>query len=226
MDVDQRLAAVAAAISNEARTRMLCALLDGRSRTAAELAAIAAIAASTASAHLARLEDAKLIECLRSGRHRCCRLAGAAAAEALESLLRLSACQDEPRPFRPTTPPGLQFARTCYDHTAGELAVLLRDRVLAAGWLTFDGNGYTASPSGRIHFRKLAVDLDAYPVRRRFAYPCLDWSERRFHVGGWGGAALLLALERKHWLIPDPGSRALDLTASDKRGLASTGIRV
>lgn len=116
-------------------------------------------------------------------RHRYHRLAGAAAAEALESLLRLSACQDEPRPFRPTTPPGLQCCPNLLQ-AAGQLAVLLHDRFLAAGSLTFDGNGYTASPSGRKHFRKLAVDLDAYPVRRRFAYPCLDWSERRFHVGG------------------------------------------
>lgn len=86
--------------------------------------------------------------------------------------------------FDPPPHRACNVARTCYNHAAGQLAVLLHDRFLAAGSLTFDGNGYTASPSGRKHFRKLAVDLDAYPVRRRFAYPCLDWSERRFHVGG------------------------------------------
>ena len=136
MDSDlaaSRLAQLAAAIAEPARARMLCSLLDGHARTATELAAVAEVAASTASAHLARLREQKLVDALAQGKHRYFRLAGPEVAAALESLQVLAGVPQAG--FQPNTPSRLRAARTCYDHIAGTLGVLLHDRLQDLKWL-------------------------------------------------------------------------------------------
>ena len=226
MDADHHLAGVASAIADPARARMLCALMDGRSRTATELAAVAGISASTASGHLQKLEAARFIECTPAGKHRYFRLAGTEAASAIESLLRVSG-RKVPA-FRTRTPNPLRFARTCYDHAAGEVAVRLHDWMLGAGWIELLGaSEYAVGVAGQVGFGSWGVDLEgAGASRRRFAYPCLDWSERRFHLGGSLGAAVLDALEGKGWLIRELDSRALALTPGGRRGLARLGVKI
>lgn len=228
MNADRNLSMVAAAIADPSRARMLCALLDGRSRTATELAAIGSISASTASTHLRKLERSRLVEYVRSGRHRYFRLSGPEAASALEALLHVSAGNAPAKKaagFRSSTPLHLRFARTCYDHAAGELAVRFHDHCLARQWLERDGDSYVLTGPGATALQKLGVGLVDSP-RRRFAYPCLDWSERHFHLGGRLGAAILQTFERKHWLSRDLDSRALRLTPSEKRGFAALGIKI
>ena len=219
MDVELHLAGVASAIADQARARMLCALMDARARTATELAAVAGVAPSTASSHLQRLEQAGLIQCTRSGKHRYFRLTGENVAGALESLLCLSG--DRLPAFRPSTPDHLRFARTCYDHAAGECAVQLHDWLLESKWIVPAGDGYVVS----------GESLAAWGVvvesgRRRFAYPCLDWSERRHHLGGALGAGVLCALEKKGWVRREAGSRALEVTRSGKMGFARLGLEI
>jgi DNA-binding transcriptional ArsR family regulator len=219
--VDGEVARVAAAIGEPARARMLFGVLDGRARTSTELAALAGVTASTASAHLQRLVAARLVQVDVQGRHRYYSLAGARVARALEAL---SVVAGRPRDrFVPSTPNRLRAARTCYDHLAGTVAVALHDRFLDAGWLATVPavrGGYEVTGAGERAFAALGVDVAAArATRRRFAYACLDWSERRPHIGGALGAALLSVALKRRWVARDLDSRALAITAAGRREL-------
>ncbi|RQO59630.1 helix-turn-helix transcriptional regulator [Pseudomonas sp. KBW05] len=224
-DEDAALSQVAGAIAEPARTKMLCALMDGHARTSTEMAVIAQVSASTASAHLARLKDDGLIQLHTQGRHRYYSLTGPHIAQAIEGLMVIS--RQSAKAFVPNTPSRLQFARTCYDHMAGTLAVQLHDHFIAAGWLTGEGT-YQLSPAGETAMLELGIDLPAlHAQRRRFACGCLDWSMRRPHLAGALGAALLNSAICKEWVIQDLDSRALALTPKGRRALATRfGIQV
>jgi DNA-binding transcriptional ArsR family regulator len=218
---DARAARIAAAIGEPARARMLYSLSDGLARTSTELAAIARVTPSTASIHLQRLRDSSLVRVLPQGKHRYYTLAGPQVASALEALsVAAGASQGG---FVPSTPHHLRAARTCYDHIAGSLGVRLHDRFLAAEWLKRMAGGlsYEVTRVGAAAFKGLGVDVAAAAGRRRqFAFGCLDWSERRAHLGGALGAAVLdVALERR-WVSREPGSRALTVTAFGRRDMA------
>src|SRR6185312_9446566 len=223
-------AAVAAAIGEPARSRMLFSLLDGRARTATELALAARVSASTASAHLSRLQTANLVRAASQGKHRYYSLGGAEVANVLEALSAVA--ERAPVKFVPSTPDHLIAARTCYDHIAGTLGVALHDRLMSLGWIADDGRGagdsYLLTPKGSISLERLGLDVDgARASRRRFAYGCLDWSERRAHVGGALGAALLDLALRKKWLARRRETRGLDMTARGRRALSTqVGVRV
>ena len=212
---------VAAAIAEPARTKILCSLMDGHARTSTELAAVAEVSASTASAHLAKLKDLSLVRLHVQGRHRYYSLADQRVAQALEALMVIG--QNAAPSFKPHTPDRLQFARTCYDHMAGTLAVLLHDRLLAAGWLVeTDERAYRLSESGEALFVGLGIEVqDLSTLRRKFACPCLDGSMRRPHLGGSLGAALLqMALKRK-CVTQDLDSRALALTVAGRKAMGT-----
>ena len=218
-DEDTALSHVAGAIAEPARTKMLCSLMDGHARTSTEMAAIAQVSASTASAHLARLKNDGLLTLHTQGRHRYYSLAGPHVAQAIEGLMVIS--RNTSRGFVSTTPTRLQFARTCYDHMAGTLAVHLHDHFIACGWLMGDG-AYQLSAPGEQAMTELGIDVPALCAqRRRFACSCLDWSMRRPHLAGALGAALLQSVIRRGWVTQDLDSRALGLTAKGRKALAS-----
>ena len=229
-DANLALSRIASAIGEPARARMLSSLLDGHARTSTELAVVAEVSPSTASVHLGRLKAENLIKVLVQGKHRYYSLQGAEVASALEAL---SVLAGNPRArFVPTTPNHLRAARTCYDHIAGTLGVALHDRIKALGWLSTHPRGaddaYDLSEKGAQEFEALGIDIGTTrALRRRFAFACLDWSERRSHLGGAIGAALLnVALKRK-WLTQHLDSRALAITAHGKRELqARFGLQV
>ena len=220
---DVTVAAIAAAIGEPARARMLYALMDGHARTSTELAVVADIGASTASAHLGRLKVAGLVVVVAQGKHRYYQLAGTEVAAVLEGLNVLAGSKPA---FTPNTPRRLRAARTCYDHVAGAVGVALHDRLQALEWLVpapGDPPGrYDVTPSGAAALDGLGVDVAlARAQRRRFACDCLDWSERRPHLGGALGAALLTLVLRRRWLEQDLDSRALSVTPLGRRELAS-----
>ncbi len=212
MIADEGMARVAAAIGEPARARMLSCLLDGHARTATELAIVAEVSPSTASVHLNRLKAERLVKVTVQGKHRYFSLDGPQVAGVLEGLNVLAG--DTTR-FVSTTPNRLRAARTCYDHMAGTLGVALHDRFRALDWLTED---YELSASGEKAFSILGIDVNAArALRRRFAYPCLDWSERRPHLAGALGSALLQAGLRRRWLVQELDCRALSVTALGRR---------
>jgi DNA-binding transcriptional ArsR family regulator len=215
---DSHLARLAGAIAEPARARMLCCLLDGHARTATELAAVGEVAASTASAHLARLKEQRLVESVAQGKHRYFRLAGSEVAAVLEGLLVVAGAPASE--FRPTAPSRLRAARTCYDHMAGTAGVALHDRLHAQGWLHAASGGgvYELTAEGAVALESLGLDIEsARSSRRRFACACLDWSERRPHLGGALGAAWLQLSLRRGWVRQELDGRALALTPKAKR---------
>jgi DNA-binding transcriptional ArsR family regulator len=216
---DAAAAGFAAAIGEPARARMLYRLLDGHARTSTELAIVAEVSPSTASAHLARLIERRLVSMTSQGRHRYYRLADPAVARVLEALS--AAAGPSRTEFVPSTPAHLRLARACYDHMAGQAAVLLRDRFEQLRWLcasTKADGEYEVTSNGYDAFTALGIDIDAVRrLRRRFAYACVDWSERRPHIAGALGQALLrVALQRK-WFVQDLDSRALRITPAGRR---------
>ena len=221
---------IALAIGEPARARMLFCLMDGHARTATELAVVADVATSTASAHLNRLRAERLVTVITQGKHRFYSLSGPKVAKLLEGL---SVLVDAPRQqFVPKTPTRLRAARVCYDHLAGTLGVRLHDRFKELGWLTRESNGredsYELSEIGRKGFEVLGVDVEeTQKLRRRFAYACLDWSERRPHIGGGLAAALLQVATKRRWVSQDLDSRAIRVTSLGRREmLARFGIEV
>ncbi|MBT9456685.1 MAG: helix-turn-helix transcriptional regulator [Burkholderiaceae bacterium] len=225
MNADLQLSLVAGAIADPARARMLCCLMDGHARTATELATVGEVGASTASSHLARLRQQHLVEVLAQGKHRYFKLASPEVARALEALLVLAGVS-APR-FKPSTPQPLRLARRCYDHLAGRLGVLLHEHAHAQAWLSPDdgsaeAGAYALSEAGEQALQALGVDvMAARTKRRRFACACLDWSERKPHLGGALGAAWLQRLCEQDWLQPELDSRGLRLTRKGQTRLAA-----
>jgi DNA-binding transcriptional ArsR family regulator len=219
-DTEVAISRIAAAIGEPARARMLYCLLDGHARTSTELAMVAEVSPSTGSVHLNRLKAERLVKVLVQGKHRYYSLEGPNVANTLEGLSVLAGGSRER--FVPNTPSRLRAARTCYDHLAGTLGVLLHDRFKTLRWLAVDSTGidnaYDVTPDGAKAFEALGIDLEVTRMlRRRFAYGCLDWSERRPHVGGALGAALLKVALKRKWVIQDLDSRALDVTSLGRR---------
>ena len=210
--VEAAVSRIAAAIGEPSRARMLYCLVDGHARTSTELAMVAQVTPSTASAHLNRLRTERLVKLRVQGKHRYYSLEGPTVAAALEGLSVLAGGALK---FVPHTPSRLRAARTCYDHLAGALGVSLHDRFQALGWLS---PSYELSLDGRNALAALGIDIDAaQALRRRFAYACLDWSERRPHMGGALAAALLAAALKRKWVLQDLNSRALELTPRGRR---------
>jgi DNA-binding transcriptional ArsR family regulator len=208
---DDAVSRLAAAIGEPARARMLYCLMDERARTSTELSVVANVSPSTASVHLNRLRSERLVRMQVHGKHHYYTLGGIEVANVLEGLSVLVGSARGK--FVPTTPHHLRAARTCYDHIAGALGVSLHDRLATLGWLVTAEGSYDLTPKGTAMLEALGIDVVATRLlRRRFAFGCLDWSERRCHLGGALAAALLkLAMQRK-WLTRDLDSRALRVT--------------
>ncbi len=206
------ISSIAAAIGEPARARMLYSLMDGHARTSTELAMIAEVSPSTASVHLHRLTMERLVKVLAQGKHRYYSLEGPNVAHVLEGLTVLAG-----KKFVPNMPIGLRKARTCYDHLAGTLGVALHDRFQAMHWLS---SSYDLTPKGIQAFVAIGIDVDATrSLRRKFASACLDWSERRPHLGGALAAAFLKVALKRKWVIQDLDSRALIVSSLGRREL-------
>jgi DNA-binding transcriptional ArsR family regulator len=219
---DIAVSRIAAAIGEPARARMLYSLVDGHARTSTELAVVAGVTPSTASIHLQKLRGTRLVTMVAQGKHRYYRLAGEDVADALEGLSVLAGVSL--LKFAPSTPTTLRTARTCYDHLAGKLGVLLHDRLLERGWIapTLGSKpmSYEVTMSGMKALGAAGIDAAAAATsRRKFAYPCLDWSERQPHLGGALGAACLTAALKSRWLVRDGDTRCLRVTSHGRREL-------
>jgi DNA-binding transcriptional ArsR family regulator len=231
---DAAVSGIAAAIGEPARARMLYCLIDGHARTSTELAMVAEVSPSTASVHLNRLKIERLVKVAVQGKHRYYSLEGRNVAGVLEGLSVLAG--GSRAKFVPNTPSRLRLARTCYDHIAGTLGVLLHDRFRKLRWLSVDSTGghsaydaaYDLTPDGAKGLEPLGIDLEVTRMlRRRFAYGCLDWSERRPHIGGALGAALLKVALKRKWVLQELDSRALDITRLGRREILTRfGVQV
>jgi DNA-binding transcriptional ArsR family regulator len=211
---EPRLARVAAMVADPARSRMLSYLMSGEYASAGELAAAASVTPATASGHLAKLSDARFVVCEPRGRHRYYRLADAEVAHALEALALVAERDVHDRAWAHPERQRLRYARCCYGHLAGQLGVAVFDALRADHRLaTADEGGLALSDAGHAWLRGLGLEPAAPSRRRRFAYPCLDWSERRDHLAGQLADELYLHLVARGWLRRDSG-RVVALTKS------------
>ncbi|WP_460604522.1 ArsR/SmtB family transcription factor [Jatrophihabitans fulvus] len=210
------LTTLGALIADQTRASVLVALMDGRARTPGELARHTGVAPSTMSQHLARLVEAGVVEVAVQGRHRYVRLVGEDLARTLEGIGAL----DLPRraPTAPRAPAELGWARSCYDHLAGRLAVDLHAALVRDGHVTADAR---LTASGRTRLAELGVATDERAGTRALR-PCLDWTERRDHLAGRVAADLFTALLDRHWLVRGRRPRAVRVTREGRRGLVAT----
>jgi DNA-binding transcriptional ArsR family regulator len=200
---------------------MLLALLNGTGHSASELAMSAGVSPQTASSHLSKLLAGGLVICEQAGRQRVFRLKSRDVANAVEALGALAHGSEK------TAMPEIRFARTCYDHLAGVLAIALRNELLRSGMLRQGENGFDVTVAGKKSFQELKVDLDSLRrMRRGFGNLCLDWTERHHHIGGALGAALLTRLLESGWIARVRGTRAVRVTHAGERRLEDLfGIR-
>lgn len=215
------IAEVASLIGDPARANMLAALKDERALTASELAFLARVTPQTASGHLARLTGARLVAVERQGRHRYYRLANADVADALEALMALAVAGPPRHRLPAAADDAVRFARTCYDHLAGRLGVGLAWSLVDRGYLRASDDGFALTRKGAAALGRFGIDTDALRHGRRpLTRRCLDWSERRPHLGGALGAAIFTRLRGLGWVRGGRTSRAVTLTENGRAGLA------
>jgi DNA-binding transcriptional ArsR family regulator len=215
---EPRLARVAAIVADTARSRMLAYLLSGEYASAGELARIASVTPATASGHLARLLDAQFLVCEPRGRHRYYRLADGEIAHALEALALVAARDEHDREWEHPERKRLRFARCCYRHLAGQLAVAVCDALQRRDRLKSTPSGFELTDSGRQWLQGLGMNPGSPNGRRRFAYRCLDWSERRDHLAGQLADEIYQHFTKMGWLRRTTG-RAVEITARGRRDL-------
>jgi len=193
------VASIAALIGDPARANMLTGLMDGRALTVSELAEAAGVSLPTASGHLAKLDAAGLVLARKQGRHRYYQLSDHDVALVLEGLMGLAQRTGAVRTRTGPRDAALREARICYDHLAGERGVALMSSLVRRGWLSCDSEP-ELTEAGRNGFGALGLDITALEAGRRpLCRSCLDWSERRSHLGGALGAALLASIVARGW---------------------------
>lgn len=213
---DANVAAVARLLADDTRAAMMLALLDGRYRTAGELAAVGGVAASTASSHLSRLVNGGLIESTSQGRHRYFRLAGPGVAAVVEALATLAPSQPVRSLREARVGEALRAGRTCYDHLAGRLGLAITQWLVVIGVVDEDLNLSDASVLAGLGI-VMPDSAGAGPSVRS----CVDWTERRPHIAGALPAALTRRLFELEWLQRLGTSRAVRLTPAGERGLSN-----
>lgn len=209
------IAPIAALVGDPARAAMLTALMDGRALTAGELAREAGVTAQTASGHLAKMEQAGLLVRRKQGRHRYVALAGDQVGRILEAMMGVAAASGQTRTRTGPKEPALRDARVCYDHLAGGQAVALLRALIAQGEIVEEREDLILTDDGATRFEQFGVNISALRrARRPVCRACLDWSERRFHLGGSLGAAVLNELYARGWAKREPGTRAVRFSNS------------
>ena len=214
------IARIAALIGDSARAEVLTALMADRALTATELADIAGVTKQTISAHLAKLLEAGLVAVESQGRHRYFRLADRDVAHLLESLMNVAFRAGAVRLRASPREPALRRARVCYDHLAGEVGVQFYEALVRQGMLQATPQGAAITPAGAQWFAHVGIDTSTLAQQRRMVCrPCLDWSERRHHLGGALGAALLQRLFDGGWALRAQGSRVVHFTPKGELAL-------
>jgi DNA-binding transcriptional ArsR family regulator len=211
MDVEPDISRISRTIGEPTRIRMLTLLMEGRALTAKELAYGSGVEPATATAHLQRLLADALVVSLNQGRHKYFRLASTQVADCVEALMAVALPAKRTPPEREDP---IRVARFCYDHLAGRIGTQITDALVQMKLIALNGEDFVVSKKGARLFAKLGLDLAAVAAsRRKFAHVCLDWSERRHHLGGALGAALANHFIHAGWIKRKTGTRAVVVTA-------------
>ena len=216
---------IANLLAEPARATMLWNLSDGRAYTAGELALVSDISPQSASNHLNKLVEANFLKVEKQGKHRYYRFSRSEVAYAVEAIANLIPDNRTIREEKNIINGDIQYCRTCYDHLAGKIAVDLTQSLLKQKILNLRDGEFIISPKGRKWFELFGLDLNELKKsRRHFARPCLDWTERKYHISGALGAGLLIQMKKLNWIRPKTNSRIVILTAQGESEL--TRLRV
>ncbi|WP_102272602.1 ArsR/SmtB family transcription factor [Cytobacillus massiliigabonensis] len=223
MNANPNVAIIASLVSEPSRAAILTVLLDGRYHPVNELAYMAGIKPQTASFHLTKMVNANIVSVEQQGRHRYYGIQDQEVAQVMESLLLL-APPIEIKSFKQASEDkAIRIARTCYDHLAGGLGVQLTDALIQKGILCEETKEFTLTEKGRDFFADFQIDIGKTKTKRRsFSHKCLDWSERRHHLAGALGNAILEKLLELKWVERLPKSRAIKITPKGEKGLKET----
>ncbi|WP_295510137.1 ArsR/SmtB family transcription factor [uncultured Sulfitobacter sp.] len=209
------IAHIAALIGDPARANMLTALMSGKALTATELSQEAGITLQTASSHLAKLDEGGLVIPRKQGRHKYFSLTNEEVAHVLEALMGLAAGSGHLRTRTGPRDEELRKARVCYKHLAGNMGIQMYDSFVRQGFLDIGANGLTLTKAGASFARNFGIDLDSLRAKKSpLCRECLDWSERRTHLAGSLGRALLTHMENLGWATRIPETRIVRFTAS------------
>jgi len=212
------IAQIGALIGDPARANMLTALMGGKALTATELAAAGGITVQTASTHLAKLEAGNLLAQRKQGRHRYFTLTDDSVGKFLESIMGFAAGRGHLRHKPGPKEPALRKARICYDHLAGDYGVRMLDSLIAKGAIDAMGEGLALTESGETELETFGIDVHALKSSRRpLCRSCLDWSERRAHLAGSLGKALLSNFLEKGWARRTAESRSVVFSPEGER---------
>lgn len=223
MDGTPNIAKIGALLGDNTRARMLSTLMHGKALTASELAREAGVTAQTATTHLARLEDGGLLTLRKQGRHKYFSLAGEDIAALLETLMGLSAGNDSLKTITGPNDSAMRHARVCYNHLAGTRGIQLYDSLLANQYLLLKSGSLILSKNGESFMRDFGIDLEQLQASRSpLCRECLDWSERRSHLAGSLGRALLTRFENLKWVKRNPDSRIIKFSAKGEQAFITT----
>ncbi|MBZ0320146.1 MAG: helix-turn-helix domain-containing protein [Anaerolineae bacterium] len=213
MSIEPDLSTIAALIGEPARAAILSALMGGQALPASELAYRAQITPQTASSHLHKLVEGGLLSMTTTGRHRYYRLKNAEVGHALEALAIIAPLPQRKLRHESAELQAMRFARTCYDHLAGSLGVAITEALLHQGILESKGDDFEVTPHGLQWLPTWGIEIETlHKSRRALARPCLDWSERRYHLAGVLGAMIANKLFERKWIVRVPEGRTIQLT--------------
>ena len=220
MDPDADLASVAALMADKHRAQMLLTLLGGTPMSGSALAEAAGISRSLASAHLKKLVTGGLVRAQPSGRQQLYSIASEPVADALEVLILLAPATTVRSLGDASRARSLRWARMCYDHLAGAVGVSVTEALIGRGLVVGEDGGYGLAAGAPGEFGRMGIEVDRLERRTRpLLRPCLDWSERRFHLAGSLGTALTRSMIERRWITTREASRIVVVTEAGEAGL-------
>jgi DNA-binding transcriptional ArsR family regulator len=218
--MEKEIGYITSLIGDPVRTNILWTLLDNRAYTATELAICADTSPQNISMHLNKLAQADLLTIESQGRHKYYKISRPEVAYALEAIGNLIPNEKHRKIVSNKDNSAIKYCRTCYDHLAGKVGVLITEALLAQKILAVEENVYIVTKPGSSFFSALAIDVDELKKSRRtFAKPCLDWSERKHHLAGALGAALLNKMLSLDYIRRTKNSRAIIITSKGQTQL-------
>ncbi|KAB2460144.1 helix-turn-helix transcriptional regulator [Bacillus sp. CH126_4D] len=213
MNVYPNISYIAKLIAEPTRAIILDCLMNNQALPASELAYMAKVSHPTISSHLSKLVEGNLLVVEQHGRHRYYRLANQEVAEVLEKLGTIAPTVQIRSLKQSAQLKQVRYARTCYDHLAGKLGVEITEKLLDKEFLILEEGEYVVTEQGKQWFLNFGINIETADIKRRiFAKPCLDWSERRYHISGWLGSAIAKLFFEQEWITKTDKSRAVHLT--------------
>lgn len=217
---EDKFISTASLLCEPSRAKIVWNLLDGRAYTASELALVSDLSATSVSNHLSKLLNGEIVKVDVQGRHRYYSFANPEVAYVVESLASLTNKKPVPKPNKPLSKNEIKYCRTCYDHLAGKVSVQITDKLLSQEMVLLKDKTFVVTENGREFFKDFGLELtELQKQRRHFAKACLDWSERKYHISGSLGAALLDKMLQLDWLRRTKNSRAIVITSVGQNGL-------